>query len=107
MGTVNENPCAAWNQFESSPWRICHDYRWKTVRGKSTLLNSVAGTLPIEEGQMFLNEEDITKTFCHTSLKKKISRVFQDPKMGTAVRLSVEEKFSISHETRSQNAASH
>ncbi|WP_427813446.1 ABC transporter ATP-binding protein [Enterococcus sp. 22-H-5-01] len=62
--------------------------------GKSTLLNSVAGTLPIEEGQMFLNEEEITKHSV-TRRSKKISRVFQDPKMGTAVRLSVQENLAL------------
>jgi len=57
-------------------------------------LNSVAGTLPIEEGQMFLNEEEITK-YSVTRRSKKISRVFQDPKMGTAVRLSVQENLAL------------
>ena len=62
--------------------------------GKSTLLNSVAGTLPVEEGQLFLNEEEMTKHSV-TRRSKKISRVFQDPKMGTAVRLSVEENLAL------------
>lgn len=43
---------------------------------------------------MFLNEENITKHSV-TRRSKKISRVFQDPKMGTAVRLSVEENLAL------------
>lgn len=62
--------------------------------GKSTLLNSVAGTLPIEDGKMTLNGEDVTKQSV-TKRSKKISRVFQDPKMGTAVRLTVEENLAL------------
>lgn len=62
--------------------------------GKSTLLNSIAGTLPIEEGQMLLGSKDITKQNV-VKRSKQISRVFQDPKMGTAVRLTVEENLAI------------
>ncbi|MGO3197353.1 ABC transporter ATP-binding protein [Vagococcus salmoninarum] len=62
--------------------------------GKSTLLNSIAGTLPIEEGQMFLGNKDITKQNV-VKRSKQISRVFQDPRMGTAVRLTVEENLAI------------
>lgn len=62
--------------------------------GKSTLLNSIAGTLPIEEGQIFLNEKNVTKDHV-VKRSKQISRVFQDPKMGTAVRLTVEENMSL------------
>lgn len=62
--------------------------------GKSTLLNSIAGTLPIDEGNMFLDEKNITKQNV-VQRSKRISRVFQDPKMGTAVRLTVEENLAI------------
>lgn len=62
--------------------------------GKSTLLNSIAGTLPVEEGQLFLGSKNITKQNV-VKRSKQISRVFQDPKMGTAVRLTVEENLAI------------
>lgn len=62
--------------------------------GKSTLLNSIAGTLPIEQGQITLNNKDITKQRV-VARSKQISRVFQDPKMGTAVRLTVEENMAL------------
>lgn len=62
--------------------------------GKSTLLNSIAGTIQIETGKITLNGKDVTK---HSVMKrsKEISRVFQDPKMGTAVRLTVEENLAL------------
>ncbi|MBL1228631.1 ATP-binding cassette domain-containing protein [Enterococcus sp. BWB1-3] len=62
--------------------------------GKSTLLNSIAGTLPIEEGRMEMNGKNITKQKVVVR-SREISRVFQDPKMGTAVRLTVEENMAL------------
>lgn len=62
--------------------------------GKSTLLNSIAGTLPVNEGKLTLKGTDISR---HSVMKrsKQISRVFQDPRMGTAVRLTVEENLAL------------
>ena len=51
--------------------------------GKSTLLNSIAGTIPISQGEILLNGENITRQSV-TKRAGRISRVFQDPKMGTA-----------------------
>lgn len=62
--------------------------------GKSTLLNAIAGTIPITAGEILLNNQDITKQSV-TKRAKHISRVFQDPKMGTAVRLTVEENMAL------------
>lgn len=62
--------------------------------GKSTLLNSIAGTIPTETGKIMLNGTDITRQSV-TKRAKDISRVFQDPKMGTAVRLTVEENLAL------------
>lgn len=62
--------------------------------GKSTLLNSIAGTLPIKQGEISLNEKNITAQKVQQRAKD-ISRVFQDPKMGTAVRLTVEENLAL------------
>lgn len=62
--------------------------------GKSTLLNSIAGALPIEEGKIILDNQEITKQKV-SQRAQHISRVFQDPKMGTAVRLTVEENLAL------------
>lgn len=62
--------------------------------GKSTLLNSIAGTIPTETGKIELNGQDITKQSV-VKRSRQISRVFQDPKLGTAVRLTVEENMAI------------
>ena len=62
--------------------------------GKSTLLNSIAGSFPVEEGRIMLGEKDITKTPAYERAQH-ISRVFQDAKMGTATRLTIEENLAI------------
>ncbi|MDN5810678.1 MAG: ATP-binding cassette domain-containing protein, partial [Tetragenococcus koreensis] len=62
--------------------------------GKSTLLNSIAGALPTKTGKIQLNGKDITKQSV-IKRAKSISRVFQDPKLGTAVRLTVEENLAL------------
>ncbi|MFT8461269.1 MAG: ATP-binding cassette domain-containing protein [Liquorilactobacillus ghanensis] len=62
--------------------------------GKSTFFNSIAGTLPIKSGQILLQGKNIT----HLSVEKRakfISRVFQDPKMGTAPRMTVAENLLL------------
>lgn len=62
--------------------------------GKSTLFNSIAGNLTLNNGKIILKEKDITnwKVERRASL---ISRVFQDPKMGTAPRMTVAENLLI------------
>jgi len=58
--------------------------------GKSTLLNAVAGVFPVDEGQIFIDGQDITPlpAYKRASL---ISRVFQDPMLGTAASMTIEE----------------
>ena len=62
--------------------------------GKSTLFNVIAGNLAVDEGQILLAGKDIT----HLSEEKRtryISRVFQDPKLGTAPRMTVAENLLL------------
>lgn len=62
--------------------------------GKSTLFNVIAGNLVVDEGQILLAGKDIT----HLSEEKRtryISRVFQDPKLGTAPRMTVAENLLL------------
>ena len=62
--------------------------------GKSTLFNSIAGTLPLTSGSIRIMGEDVTH-FSPEKRGKYLSRVFQDPKMGTAPRLTVAENLLI------------
>lgn len=64
--------------------------------GKSTLMNSLAGTLMVDQGDILLEGKSI-KNLSAVKRSKDISRVFQDPKMGTASRLTIEENMAIAY----------
>ena len=62
--------------------------------GKSTMLNAVAGVWPVDAGRILLDGEDITGQPEHKRAKH-IGRVFQDPMMGTAADMWVEENLDL------------
>lgn len=62
--------------------------------GKSTLLNTVSGNFLPEAGNIILEGQDIT-TWPTEIRARLISRVFQDTKMGTASRLTIEENIAL------------
>ena len=62
--------------------------------GKSTLFNTIAGTLPVSSGKIYILGEDVT-TYSPERRAKYLSRVFQDPKMGTAPRMTVAENLLV------------
>ena len=62
--------------------------------GKSTLLNAIAGTFLLDSGAITLNDKDISR-LAEEDRAKFVSRVFQNPSMGTAPRMTVEENLSL------------
>mgnify|MGYP000889623330 CR=1 FL=1 len=62
--------------------------------GKSTLMNAIAGAISVDTGKISIAGEDITKWPEHRRAKF-IGRVFQDPMMGTAARMMIEENLAI------------
>ena len=64
--------------------------------GKSTFMNSLAGALTVDSGDILLEGKSI-KHISAAKRSKDISRVFQDPKMGTASRLTIEENMAIAY----------
>ncbi len=62
--------------------------------GKSTLLNAVAGTWPVDEGTISIGGVDVTHLAEHKRAKY-IGRVFQDPMMGTAATMQIEENLAL------------
>ena len=62
--------------------------------GKSTLMNSIAGTISVDTGSIAIAGTDITKWPEHKRAKF-IGRVFQDPMMGTAANMMIEENLAI------------
>ena len=53
--------------------------------GKSTMLNAVAGTWPVDEGQILIEHKRATY----------LGRVFQDPMTGTAATMGIEENLAL------------
>ena len=62
--------------------------------GKSTLMNAIAGTYTVDAGRITIAGEDITDWPEHQRAKY-IGRVFQDPMMGTAASMMIEENLAI------------
>ena len=62
--------------------------------GKSTMLNAVAGVWTVDEGKILIDDVDVT----HLPEYKRaayIGRVFQDPMMGTAATMQIEENMAL------------
>ena len=62
--------------------------------GKSTMLNCVAGAYPVEEGQILIAGVDVT-ALPEYKRAAFIGRVFQDPMMGTAATMQIEENLAL------------
>ena len=62
--------------------------------GKSTMLNAVAGVFPIDEGHIRIDNVDVTHMSEHRRAKY-IGRVFQDPMLGTAGSMQIEENLAL------------
>lgn len=62
--------------------------------GKSTLLNAIAGTFPVDSGSIILDDIDITG-LPEYKRAKHLGRVFQDPMMGTAPTMQIDENLAL------------
>ena len=62
--------------------------------GKSTLLNAIAGVWPVESGKIVLDGTDVTGMPEHRRAAL-LGRVFQDPMMGTAANMQIEENLAL------------
>jgi len=62
--------------------------------GKSTMLNAIAGVWPVDSGSIVIDGVDVTKQ-PEYKRAKYIGRVFQDPMMGTAANMQIEENLAI------------
>ena len=62
--------------------------------GKSTLLNAIAGVWPVDEGEIIIDGQNVTK---RPEYKRAafLGRVFQDPMNGTAATLGIEENLAL------------
>jgi putative ABC transport system ATP-binding protein len=64
--------------------------------GKSTMLNAVAGVWPVDEGNILIDGVDVTG-LPEFRRAPYIGRVFQDPMMGTAPNMQIEENLALAY----------
>lgn len=62
--------------------------------GKSTLMNVLSGNIAPSSGQIFIDNKEVTKLSCEARAGM-VSRVFQDPMIGTFSDLTIEENMAI------------
>lgn len=62
--------------------------------GKSTTLNAIAGNWPVDRGKILIDGKDITRLSEHKRAAY-LGRVFQDPMIGTAATMGIEENMAI------------
>ncbi len=64
--------------------------------GKSTLLNLIAGVYPPDNGSILLDGEAMTH-LPEYKRAKDLGRVFQDPMMGTAANMEIQENLALAY----------
>ena len=64
--------------------------------GKSTLLNAIAGVWSVDSGSIVLDGKDVTD-LPEYKRARYIGRVFQDPMMGTAPTMQIEENLALAY----------
>lgn len=62
--------------------------------GKSTMMNAIAGVWPVDEGQILIDQVDVTRLAEHKRARF-MGRVFQDPMTGTAGTMGIEENLAL------------
>ena len=62
--------------------------------GKSTMLNAIAGSFQIDSGKIVIDGTDVTGLPEHKRAAL-LGRVFQDPMMGTAPTMQIEENLAL------------
>lgn len=62
--------------------------------GKTSMLNIICGSIPVESGQILMQGKDITKEKEYKR-NRKIGRVYQNPAMGTCPSMTILENMSL------------
>lgn len=64
--------------------------------GKSTMLNMIAGVYPIDSGAVIIDGKNVTRQPDYKRASY-LGRVFQDPMMGTAADMEIEENLAMAY----------
>ena len=92
-GTVNE--MCLFNDFNLS----IDDHQFVSVvgsngSGKTSLLNIICGSIPLDDGRIIIGGEDITK-MPEYKRQRRIGRVYQNPSMGTCPSMTIAENMAL------------
>lgn len=93
VGTINEKAALCGVDL------VLNDGDFVTViggngAGKSTMLNAIAGTWGLDAGSILIDGADVTNMPEHKRAKF-LGRVFQDPMMGTAADMEIQENMAL------------
>ena len=92
-GTVNET--CLFNDFSLTiPDRQFVCVVGSNGSGKTSLLNIICGSIPIDEGQVLIGGENITHMPEHKR-HRRIGRVYQNPALGTCPSMTILENMSM------------
>ena len=62
--------------------------------GKTSLLNIICGSIPVDSGRILINKKDITK-MSEFKRQRTIGRVYQNPAMGTCPNMTILENMAL------------
>ena len=62
--------------------------------GKTTMLNLICGSIPLDSGDIFINETNITK-MAEYKRQRRIGRVYQNPALGTCPNMTILENMAL------------
>jgi putative ABC transport system ATP-binding protein len=92
-GTINEKRALAGLSLHLNEGDFCTVIGGNGA-GKSTLLNAVAGVWPVDRGVISVDGVDLSGMPEHKRARF-IGRVFQDPMLGTAATMQIEENLAL------------
>ena len=94
-GTINEKPALQDLELYLAPGDFVTVIGGNGA-GKSTMLNAVAGVWPVDSGTISIDGVDVT-AMPEYKRAQFIGRVFQDPMMGTAPDMQLEENLALAY----------
>lgn len=92
-GTINEKPALKGVTLKLRAGDFCTIIGGNGA-GKSTMLNAIAGTWPVDDGSIVVDGENITG-FPEHKRAIFLGRVFQDPMTGTAATMQIDENLAL------------